>query len=268
MKTLESYENSQEATTDLPFGAFSNETSAGSDDGTEVVAQHMQDLYYALYQVLQLAGFSPNGSLENGSSQKQFLSALSNVSNLLYNETTTYKKGAVCFNISGNNTIFYKSKVDNNTAALSNTTNWAILFSIDNSGILSNAKLNSPALSGTPTAPTAASTTNNTQIATTAFVKAAVSQIISSTAIIPNYSSGQNAPTGFVAPSNGWLQCTARLDSYQSHVYINGVKVFAVEPQWLNDWSGWRLYGMCLIGAGQTVSLDGNATATFFPFIG
>lgn len=36
------------------------------------------------------------------------------------------------------------------------------------------AKLASPAFSGTPTAPTAASTTNNTQIATTAFVKSLV----------------------------------------------------------------------------------------------
>ena len=36
------------------------------------------------------------------------------------------------------------------------------------------AKLASPALTGTPTAPTAASTTNNTQIATTAFVKSLV----------------------------------------------------------------------------------------------
>lgn len=36
------------------------------------------------------------------------------------------------------------------------------------------AKLASPAFTGTPTAPTAASTTNNTQIATTAFVKSLV----------------------------------------------------------------------------------------------
>ena len=126
--------------------------------------------------------------------------------------------------------------------------------------------LYSPALTGTPTAPTAAAGTNNTQIASTAFCTNAISRIIASTAIIPNYSSGVNAPNNYIAPSNGWLQCTARLDSYQSHVRINNVVVFAVEPQWLNDWSGWKLYGMCLIGKGQKVTLDGNATATFFPF--
>jgi len=39
------------------------------------------------------------------------------------------------------------------------------------------APLNSPAFTGTPTAPTAASATNNTQVATTAFVRTAVSNL-------------------------------------------------------------------------------------------
>lgn len=42
------------------------------------------------------------------------------------------------------------------------------------SAISSKADINSPALTGTPTAPTAASGTNTTQVATTAFVKTAV----------------------------------------------------------------------------------------------
>lgn len=42
------------------------------------------------------------------------------------------------------------------------------------SAISSKADLNSPALTGTPTAPTASSGTNTTQLATTAFVKTAV----------------------------------------------------------------------------------------------
>lgn len=42
------------------------------------------------------------------------------------------------------------------------------------------ATKSSPALTGTPTAPTAASATNNTQIATTAFVRTAVSNLVSS----------------------------------------------------------------------------------------
>jgi len=43
--------------------------------------------------------------------------------------------------------------------------------------LTAKADLASPALTGTPTAPTAAATTNNTQIATTAFVKTAVNNV-------------------------------------------------------------------------------------------
>ncbi|WP_267965664.1 phage tail-collar fiber domain-containing protein [Leclercia adecarboxylata] len=43
---------------------------------------------------------------------------------------------------------------------------------------LGGAPLNSPALTGTPTAPTPAQTVNNTQIATTAFVKAALAALV------------------------------------------------------------------------------------------
>lgn len=46
--------------------------------------------------------------------------------------------------------------------------------------LLAKAPLASPALTGTPTAPTAAQTVNNTQIATTAFVKAAVAALVNS----------------------------------------------------------------------------------------
>lgn len=200
MKTMASYENAQSATTDLPFGAFSDESSAGSDDGTQIVAAHLQDVYYALYQILQLAGVSPNGSLENGSTQKQFLSALSNVATLLHNSTTTYAKGAVCFDISGDNITFYKSKVNSNTAALSNTTNWAKICVINNSGVFSNITMNSPALTGTPTAPTAADGTNNTQIATTAFVK---NQLSGKVFIIE---AAWTANTWYKKYSNGWCE--------------------------------------------------------------
>lgn len=87
-------------------------------------------------------------------------------------------------------------------------------------------------------------------------------------AIVPNYSKGVGAGNGYVAPSNGWLRCAAHIERYQSHVRINGVVVFAIEPMWLKDWSGWNVYGMVFIGKGQTVTLDGNATATFYPCVG
>ncbi|PWV33488.1 phage tail protein [Cronobacter sakazakii] len=47
-------------------------------------------------------------------------------------------------------------------------------------GLAAKAPLASPALTGTPTAPTAAQTVNSTQIATTAFVKAAIAALVAS----------------------------------------------------------------------------------------
>lgn len=49
-----------------------------------------------------------------------------------------------------------------------------------NNALALKAPLASPALTGTPTAPTAAQTTNNTQIATTAFVRSAITALIGS----------------------------------------------------------------------------------------
>ena len=178
MKTMASYDNAQDATSDLPFGAFSNESSAGSDDGTEIVAEQLQDLYYSLYQVLQLANQSPNGSLENGNQSKQFLSALSNITALLYNSTTTYNKDAITLYVSSNEINVYRSLKNANTAAFSDTTAWKLLYKVNSSGAFANMSLVSPAMSGTPTAPTAAAGTNNTQIATTAFVKSAFKNFI------------------------------------------------------------------------------------------
>lgn len=56
MKNLSDYEKTQSATVDLPCGAFKNESSPGQKDGTDILAEHIQDLAYPLYQVLQLAG--------------------------------------------------------------------------------------------------------------------------------------------------------------------------------------------------------------------
>lgn len=197
MKNLYSYTNSQAATGDLPFGMFKNETSAGSDDGTEIVAEHMQDLYYSLYQILQLAGVSPNGTLENGNASKQFLSALSNVAPLIYNVTTTYNKNSLCLSISNDEISVYKSKVASNTAALSDTTKWLLLAKINSSGVFGNMTINSPALTGTPTAPTAANGTSNTQIATTEFVKNAFRNFLTIT-------SGTNTNGHTIYPPSGY----------------------------------------------------------------
>jgi hypothetical protein len=77
------------------------------------------------------------------------------------------------------------------------------------------AELNSPALTGTPTAPTATSGTNTTQIATTAFVQTAVSGVsgvTSVTATAPVASTGGATPNISITQSNtttsGYLSST------------------------------------------------------------
>lgn len=62
-------------------------------------------------------------------------------------------------------------------AAINNDPNFSTTI---NNALALKAPLTSPALTGTPTAPTAAQTVNNTQIATTAFVKSALAALVGS----------------------------------------------------------------------------------------
>ena len=221
MKAMSSYENAQEATSDLPYGAFSNESSAGSNDGTDIVAEHLQDLYYALYQVLQLSNQTPNGSLENGNQSKQFLSALSNVAPFLYNSTTTYNKDAITLYVYNNEINVYRSLKNNNTAAFSDTTAWKLLYKVNSTGAFANMSLVSPALSGTPTAPTAAAGTNTTQIATTAFVKNAFKNFMK---ITKGTSAGTGSSYTFtVTPPTGFtMSDLAGFIPSISYIYFSG----------------------------------------------
>ncbi len=77
---------------------------------------------------------------------------------------------------------------------------------------LGAAPLVSPALTGTPTAPTAAAGTNTTQLATTAFVKTAIDYIGGS--ILPsNRFINLTLPASggsYTAPANGWL-CISKI---------------------------------------------------------
>ncbi|EQA2066322.1 phage tail protein, partial [Escherichia coli] len=62
-------------------------------------------------------------------------------------------------------------------AAINNDPNFSTTI---NNALALKAPLASPALTGIPTAPTAAQGTNNTQIATTAYVRAAISALVGS----------------------------------------------------------------------------------------
>ena len=66
------------------------------------------------------------------------------------------------------------------------------------SAIASKADLNSPALTGTPTAPTASAATNTTQIATTAFVQTALSSAFTSGMIMMWSGTIATIPSGWV----------------------------------------------------------------------
>jgi hypothetical protein len=66
------------------------------------------------------------------------------------------------------------------------------------SAISSKADINSPALTGTPTAPTASAATNTTQLATTAFVQTAVAASFSAGMIMMWSGTIATIPTGWV----------------------------------------------------------------------
>lgn len=62
--------------------------------------------------------------------------------------------------------------------------------------VATKSDLNSPAFTGTPTAPTAAAGTNSTQLATTAFAASAISVAMPSATVLPY--AGSSAPSGFL----------------------------------------------------------------------
>jgi len=131
MKKQCDYNNTNSVTENLPFGSFKNESSPGAKDGTNIVAEQLQDLYYSLYQVFQLAGMTPNSTLEDGNTNKQFISALTNIGLFQYSEATTYNQSVIVYTIASGVTNFYRSNVANNSAELTNTTNWTNIIRID-----------------------------------------------------------------------------------------------------------------------------------------
>lgn len=97
-----------------------------------------------------------------------------------------YPKGAILINNA--ETALYISRVDQNQIDFNvqpNNENWIMLADTALKSELSTeinkkANIHSPAFTGTPTAPTPAQTVNNTQIATTEFVKTAIATLVGS----------------------------------------------------------------------------------------
>lgn len=119
---------------------------------------------------IDLSSYATTTSLSNHESDTTNIHGISDSSNLVYtsdsrlSDSRTPTSHASSHGSAGSDAItIAQSQVTNLTTDLS-----------------SKAPLDSPALTGTPTAPTAAPLTNTTQVATTAFVRTEVSSIIDS----------------------------------------------------------------------------------------
>lgn len=131
MKAMSDYPKSLVPNENTAYGTFKDETQPGAGDGTDIKAAQMQDLYYALYQVLGLAGVTPNGELENNHDSKQFLNSLANISWLKYDSSLIYNQNSIALNTVNNITTAYRSIVNNNTLPLDNVEAWRAIFTID-----------------------------------------------------------------------------------------------------------------------------------------
>lgn len=87
------------------------------------------------------------------------------------------------------------------------------------------ANINSPAFTGIPTAPTAASGTNTTQIATTAFVQTAVQQSSSLVGVFGDGGSGNATITGSIALTNDAYYNDLTISGAGS-IFLNGFRLF------------------------------------------
>lgn len=140
MRKMSDYVDTNPPTTDTPNGTFKNETQPNAADGTDIKAEHMQDPYYALYQILQLAGEIPNGDLENGTTNRQFLKSLTSIGWFKYDSNIEYKKNAIVIHTIDSATKLYRSQKDNNNSPLTNTDLWTNILTInsDNTVELNN----------------------------------------------------------------------------------------------------------------------------------
>jgi hypothetical protein len=141
MKNMSDYPNTNPATMDAPSGTFKNESQPNANDGTDIKAEHMQDVYYALYQILQLAGEIPNGELENGNLSKQFIRCLTNIGWLKYDSNITYKRNSIVINTVNNITKIYRSQKDDNTDPLpdineNNNKSWINILTIGEDNVI------------------------------------------------------------------------------------------------------------------------------------
>ena len=120
------------------------------------------------------------------------------------------------------------------------------------------AKLASPAFTGKPTAPTAAKTANDTQIATTAFVHALAGAVNNGGIVAQSL-----GPNGFVKFANGlilqWGHCD-KSGAFNFPISFNNI--FAAYASWSTSAKGYRTYAIniCEVtNAGASVKCDNSS---------
>ena len=118
-------------------------------------------------------------------------------------------------------------KVDNVSVSQTITTVDST-YKIANIDLSGKAPLNSPALTGTPTAPTAAAGTNNTQIATTAFVSNAISTSETGAAKFKGVINSSSAISGLSDYKNGWYWTVGTAGTYVGQTCEAGDFIFCI----------------------------------------
>ena len=148
--------------------------------------------------------------------------------------------------------------------------------------IATKANANNAALTGTPTAPTAVSSTNNTQIATTAFVQNAISvlnsslqsyvqsyvqtQINSAVANVLKRMNFSNAvetscsTTAYTCPSNGYVFLRGPSGNSVSYLAVNGKKIAGTIHN-----STYNTASFFPVTSGDKITASGGFYITFVP---
>ena len=214
MKRMDSYAQSIAGAGAIPYGTFKDETAPSAGDGTTVLANQLQDITYAIYQVLQHANVTPNGSLEDGTTVKQFISSLAVVTNLKWNQWATYLAGNLAWEISTTTIKVYVCKLGNTNQALSNATYWDQVYEITSAGVVNFLSLQK----------------NGVDVQTIA-VEAGT---IAHGGIIP-------LPSGFTQAQCTWFVSSNYINNFDS---IGGS----------NDWAKGHQYMSCSVTAGRSVT--------------
>lgn len=157
------------------------------------------------------------------------------------------------------------------TATVADDSHNHVISNVDGLQTALNAKapLASPALTGTPTAPTAAASTNNTQVATTAFVKTAVNSAISGLdgAMVFKGTIGSTGATVTALPNShtaGWTYVVATAGTYAGEACEVGDMITCVKTGTAASNADWNIVQNNINGAvtGPTSAVD-NQVAVF-----